>query len=128
MHKIDIVQGLEKVSTIVYNINMNKIVFFEIRGRIPFFEFLDKLDNANRAKVRKHIDRMIMGYYGDYKILSPNLYEMRLFWGAGYRIYYTIQKGKIVVLLCAGNKKTQKKDVATAQKYLAIIEGGQNDK
>ena len=47
--------------------------------------------------------------------ISPNLYELRFFFGKGYRIYYTIKNDIVVILLQAGDKSDQQKDIAIAK-------------
>lgn len=100
---------------------MNKIVYFTINGKSPFLEWLKDLDNSNRSRIFKTIMDFKRGYLGDCKLLANNLYETRLFFGPGYRIYYSVQNGKIVIILCAGDKSSQKKDIARAKKYLSML-------
>ena len=100
---------------------MKEIVFFELNGKAIFPSWLDDLDYITRARLMKAILRLANGNFGDYKLLLPNLYEMRLFFGGGYRIYYTIRNNKIIIILCAGNKKTQTRDITKAKKYLSLL-------
>ena len=101
---------------------MNKIVYFSINGKSPFLDWANDLDNSIRARVFRTIVSFGRGYLGDCKIIAPHLYETRLFFGGGYRIYYTIQNGQIVIILCAGDKSSQKKDIARAKKYLSMLQ------
>lgn len=107
---------------------MNKVIFFTHEGKTPFKKWLLEQDSTTSARIRRVLARMVAGNLGDCKILAPNLYETRLFFGGGYRIYYTIQNGQIVIILCAGDKKTQSKDIEKAKKYLSILLGGKNEK
>ncbi len=99
-----------------------QMIYFAYKGKIPFFEWLDPLDNVNQARIRNRLTRMAKGHLGDCKLLAHGLYETRFFFGSGYRIYFTIHHNQIIIILCAGDKKTQSKDIALAQKYLAIWE------
>jgi putative addiction module killer protein len=65
-----------------------------------------------------------LGYYGDYKQLKKGLYELRLCFGSGYRIYFTEEMGKIIILLLGGDKTTQARDIKKAEKYLALLKTG----
>ncbi len=58
-----------------------------------------------------------MGNFGEYKKIknTQNLYELRFDFGPGYRIYYTIQNGFIVLLLVGGDKSSQPEDIKKAQ-------------
>ena len=74
-------------------------------------------------KIIKRLERIYDDNFGDYKQISPNLYELRFFFGKGYRIYYTIQNDIVVILLQAGDKSDQQKDLAIAKSYLNNIKG-----
>lgn len=103
---------------------MNKVLFFTYDGKSPFKKWLLAQDPMTAARIRNTLARMEAGNRGDYKILFPGLYETRLFFGSGYRIYYTVQNGQLIIILGAGNKKTQTKDIALAKKYLSMLQEG----
>ena len=104
---------------------MNQIIFFKYNGKSPFREWLGQLDYSVSARIRHVINRMAQGNLGDCKILTDGLYETRLFFGSGYRLYYTIQERTIIIFLCGGDKKTQPKDIALARQYLTLIQKGE---
>lgn len=54
--------------------------------------------------------------------LGPSLFELRFFFGAGMRIYYTIRAGRVVLLLVGGDKSSQKKDVQKVTGLLGELE------
>ena len=100
---------------------MKEIKFFKLEnGKEPVKEWLLKLDTSVRVKVIKRIERMYDDNFGDYKQISSNLFELRLQFGKGYRIYYTIENNVIVLLLNAGDKSKQQKDIEVAKTYLKI--------
>lgn len=100
---------------------MKEIKFFKLEnGKEPVKEWLLKLDTSVRVKVIKRIERMYDDNFGDYKQISSNLFELRLQFGKGYRIYYTIENSVIVLLLNAGDKSKQQKDIEVAKTYLKI--------
>lgn len=69
-------------------------------GKVPFIIWLESIkDPTIRRRIRLRIDRMIDGNFGDSKNLGENLYELRLFFGSGYRIYYTLENDILVILL-----------------------------
>ena len=74
------------------------------------------------------MERIYDDNFGDSKQIAPNLYELRFFFGSGYRIYYTIQNNIVVILLCAGDKSTQVKDIEIAKSYLNNIKDNNNDR
>lgn len=60
--------------------------------------------------------------FGDFKPLGANLFELRFFFGNGFRIYYTSQNGQIVFLLAGGDKSTQQNDIENARLLLAKLQ------
>lgn len=84
----------------------------------PFSSWLNGInDPVIRARIRRRLDFLEAGHYGDYKSLGEGVYELRLQFGAGYRIYYAEYDDVIVILLCGGNKSSQKHDIKLAKKY-----------
>ncbi len=68
------------------------------------------------------LNRIIKGNFGDAKQIELNLFELRFFFGSGYRIYYTIRNDKIILLLCGGDKSTQSRDIAKSKIVLTQLE------
>ena len=107
---------------------MKEIKFYKLpNGKEPVKEWLLDLDNSLRVKVIRRIERIYDDNFGDYKQLDSNLYELRFTLGKGYRIYYTIQNEVIVLLLNAGDKSKQSKDIELAKTYLKDIKDDKND-
>ena len=80
-----------------------------------FSQWLDKLkDPVVRNKVLTRLDRTSNGNFGDYKVLTPNVSELRFTFGAGLRVYYTVKKNHVILLLAGGNKSTQQRDIEKA--------------
>ncbi|MBC2696715.1 MAG: type II toxin-antitoxin system RelE/ParE family toxin [Desulfobacteraceae bacterium] len=92
--------------------------YLNSNGKNPFRAWLESLkDTKARAKIRIRINRIRLGNMGDYKSVGNGVYELRIDYGPGYRIYFG-EKGKIlVILLCGGNKRTQSSDIEKAQGY-----------
>ena len=57
---------------------------------------------AIQARVLHRLDRMTLGNYGDYKPIGDGIYELRLVFGSGYRIYFIEDGDAIVILLLGG--------------------------
>lgn len=90
---------------------------YEIEITDEFDRWLKRLkDKAAVARIMSRIYRMESGNFGDVKSVGENLFEARLFFGPGYRLYYTFKGQMLVLLLCGGNKSTQAKDIAKAEK------------
>ena len=89
-------------------------------GRDVFEAWLTQLaDRRAQAKIAVRINRLAAGNFGDCKSLGKGLYELRIDWGPGYRVYYTMDNRVCVLLLCGGDKRKQASDIARAQEYLA---------
>ena len=87
-------------------------------GRIPFREwFLELGDIQIRTRIRKRLDRLKLGNFGDSKNVGKGLFELRFHFGPGHRIYYGIYQGRIVILLSGGDKSGQEEDIRTANVY-----------
>ncbi|MDP2294688.1 MAG: type II toxin-antitoxin system RelE/ParE family toxin [Pseudolabrys sp.] len=91
----------------------------EVRQTAEFSRWLRRLRDANAvARVVARIRRMEQGNLGDTRNLRSGLTEMRVDYGPGYRVYF-VQRGKaIVILLCAGDKRTQRKDIERARELV----------
>jgi putative addiction module killer protein len=89
------------------------------RGRDVFGDWLVSLkDLRTQAKVLARIDRLVAGNFGDCRSLRGGLFELRVDWGPGYRIYYAMIGRRCVLLLCGGDKSKQSSDIKRALEYL----------
>ena len=88
----------------------------EVRQTVEFSRWLRRLRDANAvARIAARIRRMEQGNLGDSRSLSAGLLEMRVDYGPGYRVYYVHRGATIVILLCAGDKRTQRQDIKRAR-------------
>lgn len=85
-------------------------------GKIPYDEWLNKLDNSQKAKVMVRIERLKLGLYGNCKTISGELKELKF--DSGLRIYFYEENDMIVILLNGGGKQRQSKDIEIAKKYM----------
>jgi putative addiction module killer protein len=72
-------------------------------------------DLTARAKILLRIRRAELGNFGDFKVLEDGVCEMRVDFGPGYRVYYAREGRVVYLLLCGGDKSTQKADVKRAK-------------
>jgi putative addiction module killer protein len=93
------------------------IVYQAENGKEPFTEWFGDLDSKIRVRIRNRLDHVEQGHYGDYKSVGKSVYELRFFFGPGYRVYFAEDGDKIVLLLSGGDKSGQSKDIAKAQEY-----------
>lgn len=87
----------------------------EIIQTKTFSKWLAKLrDRQAKTAIIERIVRLQLGDTGDSKAIGDGISEMRIHSGPGYRIYYLQQGMAIIVLLCAGNKSSQARDIRQA--------------
>lgn len=97
-------------------------------GRNPFRQWLTQLrDKRARANIQRRIARLQEGNFGDCKRLNRDLYELRIDYGPGYRVYFGLFTSHVVILLCGGQKGTQRRDIARAQNYWNEIRSRDNE-
>ena len=101
---------------------MKEIHFYQhTNNKIPVVEWLKSLDKPFRIRIQDRLTRIEQdGNFGDFKKLDDDISELRFNFGSGYRIYYTEIDNIVVLLLNAGNKKVQSKDILKAKEYLEI--------
>lgn len=84
----------------------------------PYQDWLDGLrDRAARVAIQRRVDRLALGNFGDHKVCRDGVWELRVDFGPGYRIYYSRSGKEIVLLLCGGSKRTQASDIDQAVNY-----------
>ncbi len=104
----------------------NKILrnYVTSSGKVPFLEWLYGLkDSVTRVRLRRRLDRLELGYFGDCKSVGDGVSELRFSFGPGYRVYFAEHGNEIIILLCAGDKGSQKQDIKTAKIYWQELKG-----
>jgi putative addiction module killer protein len=104
------------------------LVTIEVRQTELFSRWMERLrDERARAKISIRIRRLSLGNPGDVKPVGDGVSELRIDHGPGYRVYY-VQTGEVLVLLlCAGVKRTQVRDIKTAKALAAEMKAGKDD-
>ncbi len=98
--------------------NLEIEVYETDEGKQPFTIWLNSLkDRKARAKIRVRIDRLQRSHFGDCKSVGEGVYEFRIDYGPGYRVYFGQVGLTIVLLLCGGDKSTQPEDIRKAKVY-----------
>lgn len=87
----------------------------EIRKTEVYALWLDGLRDLNaRARIQVRVERLAAGNAGDVKPVGEGVSELRINYGPGYRVYFTMRGRELVVLLAGGDKVTQPTDIKTA--------------
>ncbi|MEG4273214.1 MULTISPECIES: type II toxin-antitoxin system RelE/ParE family toxin [unclassified Microcoleus] len=97
-------------------------------GKIPFTEWLKSLrDIKAEAKIRGRLERIKLGNLGDCRSVGEGVFELRIDWGPGYRVYFGQIEQTIVLILCGGDKSTQDRDIRKAIEYWIDYRSRDND-
>ncbi len=104
----------------VYNLSM-----LEILQTDEFAKWLKRLWDANaRARINVHIRRIsLTRNFGDAKPVGDGVFEIRIDYGHGYRVYYSQRGSEVILLLIGGDKSSQQKDIDKAKKLNAEYKG-----
>ena len=87
-------------------------------GKEPFADWLDAVkDKKVAAHVNNRLYRLSLGHKGDCKVIGQGVCELRIHYGAGYRVYFAEHKNMFVILLLGGSKASQQKDIRQAIAY-----------
>ncbi len=95
---------------------------YVIKTTFIFAKWIKKVkDKSTLFRIQARLSRLEQGNFGDCKAIEADLFELRLFFSGGIRIYYTIQNEQVVLLLCGGDKSSQQVDIAKAKKLLREV-------
>lgn len=86
-------------------------------GRQPFAKWFADLESIARAKVTRAIVRLEQGNFSSVKSVGEGVFEYRIDFGPGYRVYFGQDGQTLVLLLTGGTKKRQQRDIAEAHAY-----------
>lgn len=84
-------------------------------GRNPFERWLERLDDSTQARITVALDRVERGNLSAAKGVGTGVFELRLDFGPGYRVYFGKDGDTLVILLGGGTKKRQQADIVAAQ-------------
>lgn len=92
--------------------------YLTAKGGDVFDAWLDGLDDARAvARIITRIDRIEAGNFGDHKSVGQGVWELRIDYGPGYRVYYAMCAQQVVLLLCGGDKRRQSADILRAIEF-----------
>jgi putative addiction module killer protein len=87
-----------------------------IRQTPRYSKWIDNLKDQNAVgRIEIRVRRLSLGNAGDVKPVGEGVSELRIHYGAGYRVYFVNRSVEIIVILCGGDKTTQADDIKTAK-------------
>jgi len=96
---------------------------FEVRQTETYKKWFKTLkDRKARARIDIRIKRISLGNLGDVKSIGNGVFELRIDYGPGYRVYFVERNRIRIILLAGGKKSTQNKDIKKAQELARLVE------
>lgn len=103
-------------------------LYIAANGKVPLQEWLDSLkDRKTRIVIKRRLDRVEEGNFGDCKFVGEGVFELRVDYGSGYRVYFGQVGLTVVLLICGGDKSSQEQDIKKAKTYWADYEHNQEN-
>ncbi len=93
--------------------------FLAVDGKSPFEDWFSGLDATAAAKVAVALARLELGNLSNTKGVGEGVLELKINWGAGFRVYFGRDGDVLVILLTGGTKKRQDRDIDDAKDYWA---------
>ncbi len=95
---------------------------YTIKRTSEFEEWIDNLkDRSTKFKLLRRLEKAERGLLGDISPVGEGVFEMREFFGPGWRMYYIQTGATIIVMLGGGDKSSQKEDIKTAKQLAASL-------
>ena len=107
------------IGSTLRDVRPRTINFYQIpNGPEPFTRwFLSIRDTSIRRRIQARLTSVRTGNLGDHRSVGGGVWELRLDFGPGYRIYYGEVDNTVVLLLCGGDKSSQRRDIERAKNY-----------
>ena len=93
--------------------------YADASGKCEYVEWLNTLDTVTSRRIKRHVDRLAFGL-GDIKYLGDKLFELRMDFGPGFRVYF-MRKGNDVIILLGGSAKVDQDRAIERAKRIATI-------
>jgi putative addiction module killer protein len=95
----------------------------ELRQTDTFRQWRVRLrDGRARSLIASRLDRLAYGHAGDARGVGDGVFELRIHYGPGYRVYFAQRDDRVILLLCGGDKGSQTRDITRAKRLLAEME------
>ena len=103
----------------MHNTQPRELEFYRTpNGRQPFTEWFESIrDMKTQTRIRRQLTRLEVGNFGDCQSVGGGVFELRIHFGPGYRIYFGKISNTVLLLLCGGDKSSQPRDIERAKAY-----------
>ncbi len=103
----------------MHNTQPRELKFYRTpNGRQPFTEWFESIrDMKTQTRIRRQLTRLEVGNFGDCQSVGGGVFELRIHFGPGYRIYFGEISNTVLLLLCGGDKSSQPRDIERAKVY-----------
>ena len=103
----------------MHNTQPRELEFYRTQnGREPFTEWFESIrDMKTQTRIRRQLTRLEVGNFGDCQSVGSGVFELRIHFGPGYRIYFGKISNTVLLLLCGGDKSSQPRDIERAKAY-----------
>lgn len=91
--------------------------YVDLQGRSPYARWFNRLDAQAAARVATALVRLEMGNFSGVRGVGAGVFEHRIDFGPGYRIYFGKDGEMLVILLGGGTKRHQRRDIETARSH-----------
>ena len=114
--------GAGGVLDVMYSMGYNSMMI-EIRESYDFVEYMRDLRDVNaKVRIAQRIRRLALGNPGDVRAVGEGISELRVDYGPGYRVYYKRRGEVLIIVLCAGDKRSQDSDISRAKQIANELE------
>ena len=97
----------------------------EVRQTDEFSSWINSFkDIKTKGRLLIRIDRLQLGLINNAEPVGEGVSELKIDFGPGYRMYFSVRGRELILLLIGGDKSTQKKDIRTAKQMLKDLDGG----
>jgi putative addiction module killer protein len=87
---------------------------------MPYLDWINSIkEERTRQKIQVRIDRLRLKNKGKYKSLGSGVFELKIDFGPGYRVYFA-QNGGLIIILLGGSKNSQNEDIKKAKTYWGL--------
>jgi putative addiction module killer protein len=105
-----------------YSMGYNSTMI-EIREHYDFVAYMRDLRDVNaKVRIAQRIRRLALGNPGDVRAVGEGISELRIDYGPGYRVYYKRRGEVLIIVLCAGDKRSQDSDILNAKQIANELE------